>query len=281
MRWATAEQGSGVVSSEPAFHVLQDAFTAWVRDPALPPPAGIEPRRLAIYRELFFNNVCDFVATAYPVLKSLLPAAEWAGLLRDFFREHRAQSPYFRDISLEFRHWLQEARPDWLAARPWAAELLHFEWAELAADCAETDPEPAALAEGDLLSGIPVLRAATWPLAYRWPVHALAPGKPPAELPPALPTFLLLWRDDAGQVRQREASALACRLVELLQSAPSTGRDMLATLAAEAGHAGTVPPAFLEGGAALLAELRDLGLILGVRCDNAAPAPTLSDKELP
>lgn len=273
-----AGQGDNAVSGDPGFSVLQDAFTASVRDPSLPPPAGIEARRLAIYRELFFNNVCDFLASAYPVLRSLLPAAEWDALTRDFFREHRAQSPYFRDISLEFRHWLEGSRADWLAQRPWAAELLHFEWAELAVDCAETAPEPACGA-GDLLQGVPVLRAALWPLAYRWPVHVLAADNPPPAEPPATPTFLLLWRDEEDRVHPLEASALACRLVERLQAGNETGGAALAALATEAGIAADSLPGFMAGGLALLEDLRVRGLILGVRGDNAGSAPTPADPE--
>lgn len=255
--------------AESGFQDLQVELAAWVRDPSRPLPAGMEARRLAIYRELFFNNVRDFVETAYPVLKGLLPVAEWEGLVQAFFRDHRAQSPYFRDISLEFRHWLESARPTWLAARPWATELLHYEWAELAADCAETLPQPAFLPAGDLLSGIPVLRAAVWPLVYRWPVHAFGPASPPANEAPAEPSCLVLWRDDGGLVRRVEATPMVARLVELLlQALPVSGRALLQGLARETGCLEEGVPAFVEAGAALLEELRGQGLILGIRCDT-------------
>lgn len=250
--------------AEPRFARLQAELAAWVRDPSRPAPAGIEPRRLAIYRELFFNNVRDFVETAFPVAKSLLPVPEWEALLADFFAGHRPASPYFRDISLAFREWLEQARGEWLAARPWLAELLHYEWAELAADCAETGATPPH-EEGDLVAGVPVLRAATWVLAYRWPVHRLGPEAPPASEPPPQPTCLLLWRDDGGEVRQVEASALAARLVELLQAEPASGRALLEGLAAEAGLAGEGVPPFVSAGAQVLQELREQGLIAGIR----------------
>ena len=258
------------MSVEPGFAALQDALAGWVRDPSRPAPAGLEPRRLAIYRELFFNNVRDFVETTFPLLKSLLPAREWSGLLQDFFVGHRAQSPYFRDISLEFRQWMEGERADWLAARPWAAELLHYEWAEVAADCAELAPEPAWTC-GDLLAGVPVLRSASWVLAYRWPVHLLGPESPPAAVPPPTPTCLLLWRDDDDAVCQMEASPLAARLVELLQTAPVRGQDLLEALAVEAGLEEKAMAPFVRAGAVVLEELQERGLILGIRCDNPRP----------
>lgn len=256
--------------AEPRFARLQAELAAWVRDPSQPAPAGIEPRRLAIYRELFFNNVRDFVETAFPVAKSLLPAPEWDALVRDFFALHRPGSPYFRDISLAFRQWLEAARADWLQARPWLTELLHYEWAELAADCAEAGDTPAHVA-GDLLAGVPVLRAATWVLAYRWPVHLLGPEALPSAEPPPTPTFLLLWRDDSGEVRQLETSPLAARLVALLQEAPAPGGALLEALAAEAGlaEAGLAP--FVSAGAQVLQELQEQGLIPGIHCPTSAP----------
>lgn len=255
--------------AEPRFAVLQAELAAWVRDPSRPAPAGIEPRRLAIYRELFFNNVRDFIETAFPVAKALLPAPEWEALVTGFFAQHRPGSPYFRDISLAFRQWLEEARADWLQARPWLAELLHYEWAELAADCAETGDTPAHVA-GDLLAGVPVLRGATWVLAYRWPVHRLGPDVPPAEDPPPVPTFLLLWRDDAGEVRQLETSPLAARLVELLQLSPAPGGVLLRRLAAEAGLEGEAVAPFVSAGAQVLQELQEQGLIPGIQCHRPA-----------
>lgn len=256
--------------AEPGFSALQDELAGWVRDPSRPVPAGLEPRRLAIYRELFFNNVREFIDAAFPVLKSLLPAPEWADLLQHFLAGHRAQSPYFRDISLEFRQWLERERTSWLAARPWAAELLHFEWAELAADCAALPPEPP-WTKGDLMAGVPVLRNACWALAYRWPVHVLGPASPPAAEPSATPTFLLLWRDEADAVRQMEVSPLAARLVELLQVEPGPGESLLAVLAAQSGLEGAAVAPFVRAGAAVLEEFQERGLILGIRCDNPGP----------
>lgn len=246
------------------FQCLQYAFTAWLREPETRPAPAVGARRLRVYRELFFNNVSDFVESAYPVLRSLLPGSEWQALLQRFFAEHRAQSPYFRDISLEFRRWLEAARPALLEARPWVAELLHYEWAELAADCAETAADAACDPKGDLLDGVPLLRAAVWPLAYRWPVHRLGPDNPPSAEPPAELSCLLLFRDDADRVEQLEVSPLTARLVELLQANEGrSGRELLRRLADEAAAAR--PEEFVQQGAGLLERLREQGIVLGVR----------------
>ena len=67
---------------------------------------------------------------------------------------------------------------------PFAQELAHYEWVELALDVAE-DEAPVYEAGADLLAGAPVLSPLARPLAYTWPVHRLGAAYQPAE-PPAL-----------------------------------------------------------------------------------------------
>lgn len=249
--------------SRPVFQQVQKQMTDWLRDPDSHPAPAVEQRRLDIYRELFFNNVCDFVETAYPVLKRLLPEEEWSALLKDFFAGHRCQSPYFRDISLEFRTWMESSRKELMAARPWVQELLHYEWFELAAECAETDEEGReADPDGNLLNGVPLTGSYVWPLAYRWPVHALDPGRLTAT-PPDNPTFLIVYRDDEDRVRFLDVNALTARLVELLQqNTEYSGRDVLVQLA---GEAGADADTFVAAGEALLADLLRQGVLRGTR----------------
>lgn len=245
------------------FQQMQKQMTDWLREPDRKPAPAVEQRRLDIYRELFFNNVRDFVENAYPVLKSLLPEEEWATLVRDFFAEHRCQSPYFRDISLEFRTWMEATRADYLATKPWAQELLHYEWVELAAECAESDNEHVIVNDdGDLLAEQPIVGACVWPLVYRWPVHALHPDNLPTTHPPELPTCLIVYRDDEDMVRFLEVNALTARLVELLQqNEHRSGREVLEQLAREADYADA--GAFVTAGASLLADLRAQGIVRG------------------
>ena len=61
-----------------AFQRVQYRFAAHLRDPKRnPAPRGIEPRRMKIYRELFYNNVEGFLANAFPVLRRITPDARW------------------------------------------------------------------------------------------------------------------------------------------------------------------------------------------------------------
>src|SRR5690554_1360674 len=115
-----------------SFLQTQYRFAAHIRDPAThAAPAGIEDRRMAIYRELFFNNINSALKQAFPVIHTLLAAEAWQALVRDFIKRHRCRSPLFHQLASEFIDYLQHERkartdPSFLV------ELAHYEWVELA-----------------------------------------------------------------------------------------------------------------------------------------------------
>jgi uncharacterized protein len=235
-------------------------LTRHLRDPQhVPPPAGIEDRRVAIYRELLFNNIESLLAGNFPVLRQLLGDADWIGLVRAFYRDHRCQTPLFPEIAREFLRYL-ESLPE--LQPPFLHELAHYEWIELALQIAEAridevEHDPI----GDLLDGAPVLSPLAWPLAYRWPVHKLGPAFQPAE-PPATPTLLLVRREVDGNVRFSELSPLAFRLIQRLGEYPAlSGRAQLVAQAQEANAAAI--ETFVADGARLLQQFRDSGVVLG------------------
>jgi uncharacterized protein len=244
------------------FTELQRHFAAHLRDPDnVPPPPGIEPRRLDVYRELFFNNVASLLGGTFPVCRDILGEACWRGLVRRFYAGHRAHTPYFLELPSEFVQWLGGGGAADPALPPFLSELAHYEWVELALSVSDAEPDLAAIdPAGDLLTGRPVVSPLAWPLAYRWPVHRLSPSYRP-EAPGDLPTFLVVYRDGGGEVRFLEADAATARLLELLDAdAAATGSASLARVAAELGAAGAVGQ-----GAALLEALRSRGILLGTR----------------
>ncbi|QNP40279.1 HvfC family RiPP maturation protein [Lysobacter solisilvae (ex Woo and Kim 2020)] len=239
-------------------------LTRHLRDPRhVAAPSGIEDRRLAIYRDLLFNNIDSLLAGNFPVMRRLLGEARWKAMVRDFYRDHRAQTPLFPEIAREWLRYL-ESLPQ--LEPPFLRELAHYEWVELALQIAEARVEDVAHdPHGDLLEGAPVVSPLAWPLAYAWPVHRLGPEFQPDEAPPA-PTFLLLRRETDGNVRFSQLSPLAFRLLVRLDEAPRlSGREQLVALAQEAGVAADA--AFLAQGGALLEQMRDNGTLLGTRLD--------------
>lgn len=246
----------------------QFALTRHLRDPqASPAPEGFEDRRLAIYRELLFNNIEGLLSGNFPVIGKLLGEHVWKTLVRDFYRDYRCHTPLFPEIAREFLRYLEIRGESGQADDPpFLQELAHYEWVELALQIAEVENDIGADPGGDLLDGAPALSPLAWPLAYAWPVHRIGPDFQPDQ-PPATPTLLLLRRDGDGTVRFSELSPLAFRLVQRLGEAPElSGREQLRALAAEAGSSDIT--AFVEQGTALLEQMRGSGVVLGVRRAN-------------
>jgi hypothetical protein len=241
----------------------QFRLAAHLRDPAAPPPPGIEDRRLKIYRDLFYNSLQGLLAGNFPVIRKLLGDTRWHALVRDFYRDFRAGTPLFPELPREFLQYLQE-RDAQRGDPPWLLELAHYEWVELALDLSEAsnadeDHDP----KGDLLSGVPVPSPLAWPLAYAWPVHRLSPEYQPAT-PPDTPTFLLVRRDAANKVRFSELSALTFRLLQRLQEFPELdGRTQLTALATESMAGDT--ESFVAQGRDMFEQLRADGVVLGTR----------------
>lgn len=237
----------------------QFAFARHLRDPsANPPPPGIEDRRLAIYRELFYNNIESLLAGNFPVIRKTLGDATWHSLVHAFHVGHRCATPLFTEVGREFIDFLalREANAD----PPWLAELAHYEWVELALQIAD-DVMPPHDPDGDLLEGVPIVSPFAWPLAYRWPVSRICPVFQP-DTPPPQPTLLLVRRDAEGLVHFSEISALVYRLLVLPgEMSGCSGRDILLALSKEA--AANNPQQFVAEGLAMLQRLRDEGSMLG------------------
>jgi len=238
----------------------QFLLAAHLREPdAHPPPPDIEDRRLAIYRDLFFNNIEGLLAGNFPVIRKTLGEQRWRPLVREFYAQHRSHTPLFAEIGREFIRFLQERAEHGTADPAWLAEMAHYEWVELGLQIAD-DEFPAHDAEGDLLTGIPVLSPTAWALAYAWPVQRIGPDYQP-ETPPEMQTLLLVRRDAQYDIRFAEISPLVYRLIEILRTGERSGRQALEQLAGEAGVA-ELPP-FVEQGHAMLVRMREEGTILG------------------
>lgn len=245
----------------PGFQRIQFEFAAYIRDPHRHGiPVGVAPVRMATYRELFFNNIENFIATGFPVLKSILAGERWLALVQDFFARHRCKTPLFVEIAEEFLAYLRTERGERPEDPAFLLELAHYEWVELALAVGEAEvyPPDAALAVDPLAYTIRLSELA-WPLAYHYPVHKIGPDSQPTE-PPEQPTFLLVYRDVEDAVRFMELNPVTYRLLEMLEaSGPQPARDCLSRIAEELRHP---DPAAVSGfGAEILRGLAERGVI--------------------
>lgn len=207
----------------------QRAFAAHLRDPErVPAPEDVEPRRMTVYRELFFNNLVDLLGGAFPVLRRILGDAGWRALVREFYARHHAHTPYFLELPREFLEWLQARGAGGSGEPPFLAELAHYEWVELALAISEEETPPSGALPADCLEVPLAVSPLAWPLAYRWPVHRLGPDHRPAE-PPAEPAFLVVYRDPGDRVQFLEIGAETARLLDALEQSPgATARSAYA-----------------------------------------------------
>jgi hypothetical protein len=246
---------------------LQTAFAGHIRNPeGVPAPAGIEERRMNVYRELFFNNIKRLLAGNFPVLHRLYGEANWSRLVREFYIEHRAQTPLFPELAREFLRYVQDQRHQRPGDPPFLLELAHYEWVELALSLDQLDLQTIpANPDGNLLEGIPVLSPLAWPLSYGFPVHRITPAFQPKEAP-AEPTHLLVYRNRADQVKFMQLNDVTRLFLALLQErADLTGRRLLELTAAQIGHQS--PPSVIESGAILMQDLSGRDVLLGTRLD--------------
>lgn len=237
---------------------FQRTFGAHLRAPRQSPrPAGTPARRMAVYVELVHNNIAGFLNTCFPVARQTLGEKRWGGLVRRFIATHLGETPYFREIPLEFLTWFQSGGAAGYPA--WLASLLHYEWAELAVDTMAVEV-PAIEPDVDLATGVAVPNPAMLLLAYDWPVQRIGPDYRPRK--PA-PVQLLVYRDADDAVRFMQINSLTARLIVRLQAAPRPAMKALQQLAGELGYDNPEP--FCQFGLATLRELQRNGVILGGR----------------
>ncbi len=248
-----------------SFQAKQYAFAAHIRNPnEVAAPEGIEDRRMAIYRELFFNNVNGFLENSFPILHAIYDANVWQRLVRDFFATHQSHSPYFVDISAEFLMYLQEEHAITADDPPYLLDLAHFEWAEIALMVVQEEPEWKSIDKhGNLLDSIPVLSPTAFCLAYQWPVHEISANEQPTEKPEN-PSFILIYQDKEGDVQYCGADPITARIMELLQQQEGrTGREILLQLAEEMQHPDLEKA--VHSGYSILLKLHHAHILLGTQ----------------
>jgi len=259
-----------VLHSElPEFQRTQLAFAAHIRNPEqYPAPNGLEDRRLAIYRDLFYNNVEGFISASFPVLRSIMADDAWHHLVRRFFADHSCKSPYFLDIAEEFLDWLADEyipnKADHDPAEPtFIQELAHYEWVELKLSIMDERPDQSTDHNGDLISQAPVISPLAWHLAYQYPVHQISQDYLP-DSPGEEPTYLIVYRDRLHEVHFLEVNAVTYRLLALIQDNPSWhGRALLDQIIKELQHQD--PDMVRQHGMALLQDLRQRNIITGTK----------------
>lgn len=246
---------------QPKFIKIQQEFAGHIKSPdEIDRPADVDDRHMAIYRDLFFNNVMGFLTGGFPVLAEIMGEKRWNEIGRDFFSRHNNQTPYFLEISREFLSYLdneycsEEGDPEYLY------ELAHYEWLELYVDVEPEGYNSKCDKEGDLLTAIPVVSPVVEGFLYQYPVHKISNEN---ASPEPKQSALMIYRKPDDSVGFIETNPFTLQLLILVKQQDLTGEQLLNSLLVQAGLENN--QAAYQGGIETLKQWQDSGIILGTK----------------
>jgi hypothetical protein len=248
------------------FQDKQYAFAAHIRDPEnTVAPAGIEDRRIGIYRELFFNNLRNLLGTFFPVIRKIVSDEQWHHIIREFMKIHRAKTPYFLQLPEEFLAFLQNNYRALDEEYPFITELAHYEYADLALRVStEVNDLSGVNRDGDLRADVPVKSVLAWAFAYHYPVHRISKDYLPTEATEQ-PSYLALFRRSDDKVSFLELNAVSAALLDAVEhnSDALSGETLLKNLASKIHYPDV--DALIRHGVDALEEMRQLEILTGTR----------------
>ena len=211
------------------FQKYQIEFTAHIRDPKThAKPAKVKEARMAVYREIVFNNIFGSVSACFPVCQAVLGKRAWLKLTKQFFAQHQASTPLFREIPQELLKFIAEVE----GLPAYFQQLAHYEWVELAVSSQKTET-PKLSKTPDFLHEKPQLAPAHMLLEYDFPVHKISAKFKPSEFirKDSEKTYLLVFRNAEFKVKFIELNAMTFELLKLIKLNMLTGEQALMRLA--------------------------------------------------
>jgi uncharacterized protein len=156
---------------------------------------------MAVYRDLIYNNIENFLAGAFPVAKRCSSDNDLASAGAGLLHRHGSESPYFLEISQEFLTFLAGHDDPALPGFCWSC-VITSGWSWRLAVAEDEFPEDGIDPAGEPGAGARSLAA---DLEARLPL----PGAPhrarlPAGAPAARPTELVVYRRRNDRVRFME-----------------------------------------------------------------------------
>ncbi len=246
----------------PDFIQQQRAFTAYIRDPEENPLlTDVPQQRMAVYRELFYNNVQGLLSSTYPVLHKILPSSQWHSLIQDYFSKHQAHTPLFPQMPKEFLRYLEDERIPQAEDPAFLWELAHYEWAELGVSIDTREVAWNAAPPEDVLTHSPRLSPLAWVFAYRFPVHKISLDYQPTEAPET-PTYLVIYRTPDDEVNFMLLNPVSAHLLNLIDEGQGqlNGQNLLQKICDELQH--PKPEVVIQSGIGLLHDFYQKSILL-------------------
>lgn len=186
--------------------------------------------RLEVYGDAYPARLAEALASNYPCLQQHLGAQPFRSLSRAYLATYPSHTVSLRWFGDRLPHYL--ARQTRYAARPWLAELAHWEWAIAAAfDAADAAPLPRMALSNVAPAAWATLRFGIHPSAQRLQLQTNAPAlfkalSEETEWPtPHMleqPQDWLIWRQDLTP-KYRSLAADEARVFDLMCSHASFG----------------------------------------------------------
>ncbi|MCH9686280.1 MAG: DUF692 family protein [Deltaproteobacteria bacterium] len=223
--------------------------------------ADIGARRLRVYRSLVRGGLRGVVEAFLPRTIARLGADGFDAAFCAWLHASPPRSRYFRDVPGELVEWATEAWPADPHVHDMLVDLARLEILESEIDAAPQPPIPEGMVESLVLdrplvfSGVPRLAR------FAYAIHTLPTDEADTTVPACEPTVLLLYRDDAHEVRTLALSTLAAEVLRRLIDDGQTVSD--AIRGAAGTHDGPVDDEVLGRLSALLADLAQRGVIVG------------------
>lgn len=244
------------------------ALAAHLRAPAAQPcPVELDTRAALLYRDMLADNFDAALRACFPIWIRCLGEANYLYWRDHFIAEHACRSPFFRQIPDEFMAYLSQ-NPDTLKARlPYALELAHLEWLELALSVAQTEElsDHTESKRQNPWTDVLQLNSAHALVQYAHPVHHLMMHPKFTEAPnlDPNPVSLYLYRDRDEIVQMLEPDTLSLQILASLEASPRSGKTLFHQWRENGQIVGDAPS--LAGQMhAQLQQMLDLNLIFGI-----------------
>lgn len=222
--------------------------------------ADIESDRLAIYKELFFNNIKNFLDNFFPILACFYSKENWTQLASAFMSDHCSQTPYFREINREFLLYLQYEYQTTAQDPPFMLALAHYEWVTTIMEyAAQTFVTKDLENKADLLQQVVAVSPLVCSLRYDYAVHTIKSASDPSFVAQK-ETFVIVYRDRSDTVGVMESNIVTARLLELFAASSLTAKQALAIIADELGRQDIQQ--VLEHGAKTVKVLQEADIIM-------------------
>jgi len=242
-----------------SFQAYQLAFSQHLRDEKNPAPAGIVKKRMAVYQEIVFYNLFQAVSACFPIAQKILGKRRWQKLVKDFFKYHAANSPFFREIPAEFLFFLSNQNTENLPE--YFLSLCHYEWIELALTNRKSDDlssKHKILTSTDLLNFELVFISEMELLSYEYSVHEISEKNKPKQ---KQHTYLLVYRNAEFDVKFVVLNEITFTLLRLLKDEKYTGKAALNEIATQLHHPNL--DEIMQFGLAMLEDFYHQGIIVG------------------